>query len=132
MQGVSRRHAELRGVWLPSADLDSCDWLLPQMNRTASALQSLVQRSPLPETPAALDTPQLPQSVPLEVNQTAIALDKTPFFDMADRYKILRPENHESAERMADDLSLLVEAGAINAFNQVTLHGNQVFTIDCC
>ena len=132
MQGALRRTAELAGVWLPTADLDSCDWIPPQMSRTSSALQSLVQTTPLPEIPAASDTPLLPHSVPLEVNQTALALDNAPFFDMADRYKILRPENPESAERMADDLSLLVETGAINAFNQVTLHGNQVFTIDCC
>jgi hypothetical protein len=65
------------------------------------------------------------------MNTAQIALDESPFLDMADRYKVLTPADAASAETMADDLSELREQGLIQAFHQLFVQNQQVFTVAC-
>ncbi len=66
------------------------------------------------------------------MNSAQIALDESPFLDMADRYKLIAPADAASAELMADDLSELRKQGIIQAFKQVLIHNQQVFTVEYC
>ena len=63
------------------------------------------------------------------MNSAQIALNETPFLDMADRYKLISPADSSSAEAWANDLSKLRQQGIIQTFNQICVHNQQVFTV---
>ena len=48
---------------------------------------------------------------------------------MGDRYKLITPADPNTIDQLADDLSALIDAGIIAAFNQVSVHGQPVFTV---
>ena len=51
---------------------------------------------------------------------------------MDNRYKLIVPEAEKDPsliERVADDLSELIDAGILSAFHQINLHGRPAFTV---
>lgn len=72
---------------------------------------------------------QLPHFDSTFVNKAQNLLEQTAFLDMGDRYKLITPADPNTIDQLADDLSALIDAGIIAAFNQVSVHGQPVFTV---
>lgn len=113
--------------------LGTCLALTQGIRPVEAAHQSWAQTDWPPVIPdasqASSSDQQLPHFDSTFVNKAQNLLEQTAFLDMGDRYKLITPADPNTIDQLADDLSALIDAGIIAAFNQVSVHGQPVFTV---